>query len=215
MRVFMMRWSPDARSIAFMGKEPGKTWKIYSISTEGGQPQMVSEEARSQADPDWSPDGKTIVFGRSSEYMAEDSTPKSIQIVDLASRRCRSVPGSEGLFSPRWSPDGRYLVAMPLDQRKLMLFDIAARKWSELAIGKLQQSGLVQRREVHLLSVLRRGQPDLPHARSERPRRRNRDFRDLQPGATVGYWGIASEDAPIVSFHFLTADIYSVDWSHH
>jgi len=29
----------------------------------------------------------------------------------------------------------------------------------------------------------------------------------------VGYWGIGSEDAPIVSFHFLTADIYSVDWT--
>jgi hypothetical protein len=40
------------------------------------------------------------------------------------------------------------------------------------------------------------------------------DFRDLPPGTTVGYWGISSEDAPIVSFHFLTADIYSVDWAH-
>ena len=38
------------------------------------------------------------------------------------------------------------------------------------------------------------------------------DFRDLPPGATVGYWGLAAEDAPIVSFHSLTADIYSVPW---
>ncbi len=111
MRVFMMRWSPDARSIAFMGKEPGKTWKIYSISTEGGQPQIVSEEARSQADPDWSPDGKTIVFGRSSEYMAEDSTPKAIQMVDLATRQSIHSAGFGGLFQPamvtRWPLPGR------------------------------------------------------------------------------------------------------------
>ena len=87
MDVFMMRWSPDAHSIAFMGKEPGKTWKIYSLSTEGGRPQLISEESSSQADPDWSPDGKTIVYGRPSEYMAQDSTPKSIQMVDLATGR--------------------------------------------------------------------------------------------------------------------------------
>ncbi len=115
-------------SIAFMGKEPGKTWKIYSVSAEGGRPQIVSEEVRSQADPDWSPDGKAIVYGRPSEYMAEDSTPKSIQIVDLTSKLVSTVPGSEGLFSPRWSPDGRYIVAMPLDQHKLMLFDLAAQE---------------------------------------------------------------------------------------
>jgi hypothetical protein len=39
-------------------------------------------------------------------------------------------------------------------------------------------------------------------------------FRDLQPGATVSYWGVGTDDVPIVSFHLLTADIYSVDWAH-
>jgi Tol biopolymer transport system component len=214
MRVFMMRWSPDARFIAFMGKEPGKTWKIYSISTEGGKPQIVSQEARNQADPDWSPDGKTIVFGRSSEYMAEDSTLKAIQMVDLTTKVLSTVPGSEGLFSPRWSPDGRYLVAMPLDQRKLMLFDIASKKWTEIANGSFnnpvwsKDSKFIYYQSYDEGSPIRRMQ--VAGGRVEEIA----DFRDLQPGTTVGYWGIASEDAPIVSFHFLTADIYSVEWTH-
>jgi Tol biopolymer transport system component len=214
MRVFMMRWSPDSRSIAFMGKEPDKTWKIYSISTEGGQPQIVSEESRSQADPDWSPDGKLIVFGRSSEFMAEDSTPKSIQIVDLATRRVSTVTGSDGFFSPRWSPDGRYLVAMPLDQRKLMIFDMAARKWSELASGTFNNPVWSKDGKYIYYQSYDEGNPicriQVAGGRVEEIT----DFRDLQPGATVGYWGIGLEDAPIVSFHFLTADIYSVDWAH-
>jgi Tol biopolymer transport system component/DNA-binding winged helix-turn-helix (wHTH) protein len=214
MRVFMMRWSPDARSIAFMGKEPGKTWKIYSISTEGGKPQVVSEEARSQADPDWSPDGKTIVFGRSSEYMAEDSTPKSIQMVDLATRLVSTVPGSEGLFSPRWSPDGRYLVAMPLDQRKLQLFDFASKTWTELASGSFNNPVWSKDGKYIYYQSYDEGSPIWRLQIAGGHLEKIADFRDLQPGATVGYWGIASEDAPIVSFHFLTADIYSVDWTH-
>jgi Tol biopolymer transport system component/DNA-binding winged helix-turn-helix (wHTH) protein len=214
MRVFMMRWSPDARSIAFMGKEPGKTWKIYSVSTEGGIPQIISEEARSQADPDWSPDGKMMVFGRSSEFMAEDSTPKAIQMVDLTTRRVEIVPGSQGLFSPRWSPDGRYLVAMPLDQRKLMLFDIASKRWTELASGSFNNPVWSKDGKYIYYQSYDQGSPiwrmQVPGGRVEEIA----DFRDLQPGATVGYWGITSEDGPIVSFHFLTADIYSVDWAH-
>jgi len=213
MQVFMMRWSPDARWIAFMGKEPGKTWTIYTVSTEGGQPQVVSPEARSQADPDWSPDGKSIVYGRSSEYMAEDSTPKSIQIVDLATRQVTVVPESDGLFSPRWSPDGRYLAAMPLDQRKLMLYDIAAKKWKELASGSFNNPVWSKDGRYIYYQSYDKGNPILRLPVAGGRIEKIADFEDLPPGTTVGYWGIASADAPIASFHFLTADIYSVDWT--
>ena len=215
MHVFMMRWSPDDRLIAFMGKEPGKTWKIYSVSTEGGQPQMVADELRSQADPDWSPDGKTIVYGRSSEYMAEDSTPKSIQTVDLATRRIATIPGSEGLFSPRWSPDGRCLVAMTLDQRKLMRFDFAAQQWTELASGSFNNPVWSKDGKSIYYQSYDEGSPIRRLQISDGHQEEIANFRDLPPGATVGYWGIGPEGTPIVSFHFLTADIYSVDWMPH
>ena len=215
MRVFMMRWSPDARSIAFMGKEPDKTWKIYTISPEGGKPQIVSAEPRSQADPDWSPDGKTVVFGRSSEYMAEDSTPKSIQMVDLTTRLVSNVPGSQGLFSPRWSPDGRYLAAMTLDQCKLTIFDMASKKWTGIASGRFNNPVWSKDgKYIYFQSFTEEGSPIFRMRVDGSYLEKIADFRDLQPGATVSYWGIGSEDAPIVSFHLLTADIYSVDWAH-
>jgi len=212
MRVFMMRWSPDDRSIAFMGEEPGKTWKIYSVSIEGGQPQIVADEPRSQADPDWSPDGTAIVYGRSSEYMAEDSTPKSIQTVNLTTRRVSTIPGSEGLFSPRWSPDGRSLVAMRLDQRKLMRFDFAARQWTGLASGSFNNPVWSKDGKYIYYQSYDEGSPIRRLQISNGHQEEIANFRDLPPGATVGYWGIGPQDAPIVSFHFLTADIYSVDW---
>jgi Tol biopolymer transport system component len=43
------------------------------------------------------------------------------------------VPGSEGLYSAHWSPDGRYIAAMPSVSPGLMLFDFKTQKWVELA----------------------------------------------------------------------------------
>ena len=37
------------------------------------------------------------------------------------------------LFSPRWSPNGRYVVAMTLNSLQLMLFDFTTQKWTDLA----------------------------------------------------------------------------------
>jgi Tol biopolymer transport system component len=43
------------------------------------------------------------------------------------------LPGSEGqgLAAPRWSPDGRYIVAQPVAQDKLFLFDLRSEKWTK------------------------------------------------------------------------------------
>jgi Tol biopolymer transport system component len=43
------------------------------------------------------------------------------------------LPGSEKMFGPRWTPDGRFVIAMPHDKwDRLMIFDFASQKWREL-----------------------------------------------------------------------------------
>lgn len=216
MSVFLMRWSPDARKIAFMGKEAGKTWKIYTVSPEGSNPQIVLDEARSQADPDWSPDGTAIVFGRSSELMAEDSTPKAIQIVDLRTRSVSTLPGSQGLFSPRWSPDGRYIAAMPLDQGRLRVFDRTVEKWANLGPAGGRFNNPVWSKDgkyIYVQSISDEGWPICRVGVLDGRVEKVASFSDLNPGTIVSYWGIAPDSAPIASFNFLTADIYTVDWA--
>jgi hypothetical protein len=64
----------------------------------------------------------------------------AIYVVDLKTKQVSTLPGSDGLFSPRYSPDGRFLVAIPgKDQTKLMLFDFQTQKWSEWtkAVGQI------------------------------------------------------------------------------
>jgi hypothetical protein len=40
-----------------------------------------------------------------------------------------------GIFAPRWSPDGRFIIAVSVDNNKLMLYDVKAAKWRSLDVG--------------------------------------------------------------------------------
>lgn len=53
----------------------------------------------------------------------------------MNSRQASIVPGSQGLYSPRWSPDGRYLAALSCDSKKIVIFDFKSQKWSDWVIG--------------------------------------------------------------------------------
>ena len=123
------RWSPDGKQIAFVGTESGKPWKIFMVSAQGGAPQEMFPQDRQEADANWSPDGNRIAFGRPS--LGSDLGGLEIGMFDLSTRQVSSVPGSAGMFSPRWSPDGRYLAALTSDSKKLMLFNFGTQQWSE------------------------------------------------------------------------------------
>jgi Tol biopolymer transport system component len=125
LRAFLPRWSPDGKQIAFAAKLPEKTWNIYLVSSEGGAPQRILPSGESQMDACWSPDGNSLAFG------SAVVPNKPIYTIDLRSRRVSILPGSIGLYSPHWSPDGKYLAALPLPSDKLKLFDFAAQKWTQ------------------------------------------------------------------------------------
>jgi DNA-binding winged helix-turn-helix (wHTH) protein/Tol biopolymer transport system component len=127
------RWSPDGKQIAFMGKTPDKPWNIYVVPTVGGVPRALLNDGRNAVDPEWSADGHLLMYGRPPESWAEAGAPKAIYMLNLTSKEISKLPGSDGLYSPRWSPDGRYVVAMPLDEKKLVLFDFTTQQWKDLA----------------------------------------------------------------------------------
>jgi Tol biopolymer transport system component len=90
----------------------------------------MPEDSGLQVDPGWSPDGNKIVFSG-----AGGDPASTIRILDLQSRQISTLAGSKGLFSPRWSPNGRYVAALSSDTSRLHLFDFQAKKWTELAGG--------------------------------------------------------------------------------
>lgn len=110
MEVHAPRWSPDGKQIAFMGRDPGNIWRIYLAFSEGGRaPQPLGTSDKSQAAPDWSPDGRSVVFSGLPEELSGDANATAIHLIDLKSQTISTLPSSEGLYCPRWSPSGRYI----------------------------------------------------------------------------------------------------------
>jgi Tol biopolymer transport system component len=119
-------WSPDGKQIAYVSLKPGHSWKLFLVPASGGAPQEVLTEAGSQIDANWSADGSRLMFGD----FNHDAGALSIRILDLKTRQLEKVPGSDGLFSPRWSPDGRYIAAISPDNTTLKRFDFQTGTWS-------------------------------------------------------------------------------------
>ncbi len=135
LEVFLAQWSPDGHQLVMMARRPGQTWQIYAVDAAGGPVRQLLADARNLADPDWSSDGRSIVFGRQAELMGKETGPKMIEVLDITTHSVTTLPGSENLFSPRWSPDGRWICALSLDQTRLLLYDVQGGRWRTLFTG--------------------------------------------------------------------------------
>ena len=211
--IFSMKWSPDDGRLALMAEEPGKPWKVYVIDADGKQISPLLNEDRNEADPDWSPDGQSIVFGRLPDRM-DNRQPKAIYMVHLQNRQVTGIPGSKGLFSPRFSPDGRYIAAMALDQHSLLLFDRARQSWSTLTThGVGDPAWSHDSRFVYFQDFLEAGKPiyrvSVPNGTPEALAM----IGNLRPISATDYRliGLAPDDLPIVSARTSTVNLYMVD----
>jgi Tol biopolymer transport system component/DNA-binding winged helix-turn-helix (wHTH) protein len=214
MQVFMMHWSPDNLRLVLMGRQPGKPWKIYTVDADGGHLEEVTNEERSEADPDWSPDGKTIVFGRLPDLMAEPSQPKDIELVDLATKAVTKLPGSDGLFSPRWSANGESIAALSIDQKRLLLFDVATKSWRVLAQQNIADpSWSHDDTAIYFHDFVAADQPIYKLKVATGKIERVADLHDLNSANVVDYRfaGLAPGDVPLVSARMSTANLYAAE----
>jgi Tol biopolymer transport system component len=205
------RWSPDRRKILFFefALSVEKPARIYEISSEGGSPQqLLPDDHSQQLDPNWSPDGTKVMFA------GESNNPSSaIHILDLANHQVSNVPGSQGLYSPRWSPDERYISAFSADSKTILLFDLQSQKWSELANGSL--AWLNWSHDGQYIYVLDyRGRDAIVRIRIGD--HKIEPIADLKDFASAGRYGralaLAPDDSPLVLRDTGTQDVYAVDW---
>jgi Tol biopolymer transport system component len=136
MQVYDAAWSPDDQRLAFHELEPGKPGKIGVVRADGGTPEILFENESTGEDvPNWSPDGNTLMFARTSLDKDGNTAATSICTLDMKTRQVSKLPGSDDMGPPSWSHDGRYVAAQSGDFRKLVVFDFPSQQWRELASG--------------------------------------------------------------------------------
>jgi Tol biopolymer transport system component len=132
LRAGMPRWSPDGRQLAFEGRFEGEPSRVYIAAFDGGAPRRVTNGQSGRFgdfDPSWSPDGASLAFGSTSRAAAAE---EAIHVVDLKTNRVWKLPGSEGMWSPRWSPDGHFIAGLSGELNKLTLYDLPTQKQAVL-----------------------------------------------------------------------------------
>ncbi len=210
MSVELPRWSPDGQWIAFMGRKPGRPWKVRLVSAEGGPYEPVTSTQAAEGAPTWSPDGSRLAFGGLVDPRTRSPGPLLIHIFDLKERRLSVVPGSEGLWTARWSPDGRHIAALTEDSHSLMLFDFHAGKWTKLLnLGQILDLHWSRQGEsIYLTNVPPEGELALFRVRV--PGHRAERLIDLKRTASSGWLGLAPDDSPLVTRRVNSQEIYAL-----
>ena len=205
----MPRWSPDGHQIVFFGFAPGKKTKLYMVSADGGTPrELIPEDTQDEWDATWLADGTKIAFGSGA------TNPDCvIQVLDLKTNQASTLPGSKGFFSPRWSPDGRYLAALPFDSRSLMLFDFATQKWQEIAKISLGFPNWSKNSD-YMYFLHEENDPAVMRVRiSDHKVERVADLKNFRQAGFFGIWlGMAPDDSLLLLRDTGTQEIYSLDW---
>ena len=207
MQVFLPRWSPDGKRIAFAATLPGKPEGIYLIPAEGGQAEQLTNDQSNELDVGWSPDGNQLVFELQSPGLP-------IQLLNLRTHERSKLPASEELFSPRWSPDGHYIAAITIDNASLRLYDVATQKWVELAKLPINYPSW-SRDSKYIYFDTFGSDPAFYRVRvNDRRIERLVSLKNIrQAGTYLGPWtGLGPDDSPLLLRDIGREEIYALDW---
>jgi Tol biopolymer transport system component len=215
LRAAHPQWSPDGTNIAFEAHVFGQPVRAYVVSAEGGPLQEISSQKGEQSVPAWSPDGSAVAIALNVDPPPDSAALRGIYVVDWGTKRAAKIPGSEGLTSPMWSPDGKYFTAKTADQREVLLFDHQSQKWNTIATGT-SLSGVTWSPDSKYLfeqNILDPGQPVYRlHAGDFKPERVVSFESFVQNGVeTCVFETVAADGSLIVRLKRSGGNVYALD----
>jgi Tol biopolymer transport system component len=215
LKPVLPRWSPDGETILFFDFPGGASHpgKIYEIPAAGGSPRtLLPNDTQNEQDPTWSPDGKRIAFAGDANDANAKKGP-AIRILTVETGQAAAVPGSEKMFSPRWSPDGHYLAAMTSDSSRLMLFDFSTQKWKQIGSGTLSWINWSKNSQyLYLKDLTGRGSVERIRVADGKVEKLV-DLKDFVfTGLGGGSVSVGPDDLVLLLRDRGTQDVYALDW---
>jgi TolB protein len=103
-----LTWSPDSKELIY--SMSGSLWRQRLDSSEAIQ---LTDGDGYDYQPDWSPDGKSVVF------VSYQKDAMELWLLDLASERAKPLTHDGAVnVEPRWSPDGKKIVWVSTEYNK-------------------------------------------------------------------------------------------------
>src|SRR3954453_21990015 len=107
--------SPDGGHVAFVRvsvneKKEGYNTSIWMVSTLGNEAPHRLTSGERDSTPRWSPDGKYLVFTRSTEKDGKAEPPQLCMLSMAGGDAFVFTNLPKGAGDPRWSPDGKLIV---------------------------------------------------------------------------------------------------------
>ena len=207
-----LRWSPDGSQILFIDNL-NDVGTMFVVPAQGGTPtRVLPEDKRAEGDATWSSDGKELVYDSDSLLTYSDGPQgkSEIRVLDVVSHRVSTIPGSYNMWSPRLSPDGRYIAAMT-PTHGLRVFDRELQRWTTLQKAPVNWPCWSQdSRSIYFLG------PDTLKAVSRTSLDGGQtevvvDLKDFRgTGWYAGWMGMDPSDAPLLLRDVGTNEIYSL-----
>ena len=108
-------WSPDGRTIAFLGMGDDGNVDVYVVGADGLGQRRLTRHPGVDANPAWSPDGRKIAFTRRAREFGAGKT--HIYVMNADGSGQRRLTHGHVHFSVAWSPDGRKMLFERLNPR--------------------------------------------------------------------------------------------------
>jgi Tol biopolymer transport system component/DNA-binding winged helix-turn-helix (wHTH) protein len=214
MYVLQPQWSPDGKQIAFGADMPGKRTHVYIVSADGGVPEQVTKGERYDLSPSWALSGDSLFFEGGSLDLAGVAA-RAIYRLNLKTNQLSTLSGSEGMATPRLSPDDHYIAAVS-STNHLMLLEMKTQNWIELTRTTVDDPVWSHDGKYVYFNSIAEGEPAFYRVQiKDHKLERVASLKDVKrptEGSFLSWTGLTPDDSLLALRDISNYDVYALDW---